>query len=233
VRRLVVVVSGVLVACGVTAAVGVASEAIDSLRGPDKLDALIAEVVQRQRDLQSLRADFKQFKTSDMLLEPLESRGEFEFVAPDRVRWDYASPDPMIVVFADDILTTYHPEQRRAERIKVADRHQRLVRALAGTQPLDELASQFAIALEDRGAPAPYRLTLTPTHRALKKRLQEVVIDVDRQLLLPVTVEYRGAEGDVTRYEFRDLQLDPAIELSRFQLDLGADVEIETIDASG
>ncbi len=59
------------------------------------------------------------------------------------------------------------------------------------------------------------------------------MLDIDRELLLPVMVEYRGAEGDVTRYEFRDLQLDPAIEMSRFQLDLGADVEVETIDASG
>ena len=213
--------------------VGGATEELDRLSGPDKLDALIAKVVERQRQLQSLRADFVQLKTSDMLLEPLESRGAFEFMAPDRVRWDYTSPDVMIVVFAEDMLTTYHPEQRRAERVRVADRHQRFVRALAGTQPLDEMAAQFAIALEDPGTPAPYRLTLTPTHRALKKRLQKVMLEIDRELLLPVMVEYRGAEGDVTRYEFRDLQLDPAIETSRFQLDLGADVEIETIDASG
>lgn len=232
-RRVVACLSGLIVVSLLAVGVGGASDELDRLSGPDKLDALIAKVVERQRELRSLRADFTQVKSSDLLLEPLESSGEFEFVAPDRVRWDYATPDPMIVVFADDTLTTYHPGQRRAERIRVADRHQRFVRALAGTQPLDELASQFAIALEDPGAPAPYRLTLTPTHRTLRKRLQQIVLDIDRELLLPVMVEYRGADGDITRYEFRDLQLDPTIEMSRFQLDLGADVEIETIDASG
>jgi outer membrane lipoprotein carrier protein len=233
VRRVAVFFAAVAVLALLTGGVGRASDELDRLSGPDKLDALIAKVVERQRELRSLRADFVQVKSSDMLLEPLESSGAFEFVAPDRVRWDYTSPDPMIVVFADDTLTTYHPEQHRAERIRVADRHQRLVRALAGTQPLDEMASQFAIALQDPGTPSPYQLTLTPTHRTLRKRLQQVVIEIDRELLLPVMVEYRGAEGDVTRYEFRDLQLDPAIEMSRFQLDLGADVEVETIDASG
>lgn len=232
-RRLIVLIPVVLLLLPLASGRVVRAGDLDALAGPAKLEALIQKVVERQRSLQSMRADFVQLKTSTLLLKPVESRGEFEFMAPDRVRWDYASPDEMVVVFADDMLTTYHPQERRAERVRIATKHRRLIRALAGTQPLDELESQFSIALSDPGGTAPYRLTLTPTHRALQRRLDSIVLDIDRELLLPVVVEYRDADGDSTRYEFRGLQLDPQIEVTRFRLDLGADVEVETVDASG
>lgn len=210
-----------------------AAEPLDDLAGPAKLEALIDRVVERQRELRSLQAEFVQLKSSELLLEPVESHGEFAFLAPDRVRWDYEAPDEMVVVFADDTLTTYHPQQQRAERVTVASKHRRFVRALAGTQPLDDLASQFAIALTDPGDPEPYRLTLTPTHRTLARRIDRIVLEIDRQLMLPVVVEYRGSDGDLTRYEFRDMKLDPGLEVSRFELELGAEVEVQTLDASG
>ena len=92
---------------------------IDELEGGAKLDALIERVVERQRGLRTLEAEFVQHKESALLLEAVESTGVFLFRAPDMVRWDYRRPDPMVVLFAEDVVTTYHPEQARAERIKV------------------------------------------------------------------------------------------------------------------
>ena len=57
-------------------------------------------------------------------------------------------------------------------------------------------------------------------------------IEVDRTLYLPVVIEYREADGDSTRYEFKNLSVNPEIEASRFDLELGADVKLETLDAS-
>jgi len=205
---------------------------IDALEGADKLFALIDGVVARQRSVIALKADFCQTKHSSLLIEALESTGEFSFRAPDRVRWDFAEPEPMVVLFNDDVMTTFLPEQRRAERVKLSRRHRRFVRVLAGTQPLDDLASQFRITLSDPGAPAPYRMTLDPTHVSVKKRLSKVYLEVDRELLLPVVVEYHEIDGDSTRYEFRSMELNPSIEESHFELDLGEDVVMETLDIS-
>jgi len=41
---------------------------------------------------------------------------------------------------SEDTVTTFHPEQLRAERLKVSKKQRRFVRVLAGTQPLDERA---------------------------------------------------------------------------------------------
>jgi outer membrane lipoprotein carrier protein len=206
--------------------------ALDDLEGSAKLDALIERVVERQRALRSLEAEFVQLKESSLLLEAAESTGIFLFRAPDLARWDYRKPDQMVVLFSEDTVTTYHPEQSRAERVKVSNRQRRFVRVLAGTQPLDDLTSHFRISLADPGGQAHYRLTLRPVGNVLSKKLRSVEIEVDRQLLLPVVIEYNEADGDSTRYEFTKMVINPEIEDTRFDLELGADVKLQIIDAS-
>ena len=205
---------------------------IDDLEGSAKLDALIERVVERQRTLNTLEAEFVQLKESALLLEAVESTGVFLFRAPDLVRWDYRLPDSMVVLFAKDTVTTYHPAQARAEQIKVSNKQRRFVRVLAGTQPLDDLTSHFSITLADPGGQAHYRLTLRPIGNILSKKLQSVEIEVDRKLFLPVVIKYNEADGDRTRYEFREMVINPEIDESRFDLELGADVKLETLDAS-
>jgi outer membrane lipoprotein carrier protein len=205
---------------------------LSAFEGGDKLSALVDGVVARQRSLHSLRADFIQEKDSALLLEPVRSTGEFAYLAPDRVRWDYRHPEAMVVLFSDDSVTTYHPRQRRAERVKVSRRDRRFVKVLAGRLPLDELTSHFRISLADPGAPEPYRLRLKPHQGTLRKKLESLVVEVDRKLLLPVTVQYNEADGDSTRYEFHSLELDLPFEDSRFLLEFGDGVTLRTIDVS-
>jgi outer membrane lipoprotein-sorting protein len=66
----------------------------------------------------------------------------------------------------------------------------------------------------------------------VKKKLRSVRLEVDRVLLLPVVVEYNEPDGDSTRYEFKNLVLNPEVDDSRFRLEFGSDVELQTIDAS-
>lgn len=209
-----------------------APPAIDSLRGGAKLGELIDRVVERQRSLQALRADFVQVKQSALLLEPVTSTGEFIYLAPDRVRWDYSKPDAMVVLFAKDSVTTYHPRQQLAERVRVSGRDRRFVRAMAGTLPLDDLTSHFRITLRDAGAPAPYHLRLEPQPGSMIRKLDSLIVEIDRELLLPIVVEYVESDGDSTRYEFHDLELDPKLEESRFMLELSDEVTLHTLDAT-
>jgi outer membrane lipoprotein carrier protein len=225
--------TGVLVLVSLSAAAPAPKTVpIDELEGGAKLEALIERVVERQRALHTLEAEFVQLKESALLLETVESTGVFLFRAPDLVRWDYQEPDPMVVLFSEDVVTTYHPDQARAERIKVSSKQRRFVRVLAGTQPLDDLTSYFRITLADPGGQDHYRLTLRPVDSMVAKKLRSLEIEIDRNLLLPVVIEYNEADGDSTRYEFTKMTVNPEIDDSRFRLNLGADVKLETLDAS-
>ncbi len=235
VRHLLISSVVVFLCCVVSSAVFAADEprgieALDGLRGGAKVDALVDLVVERQRALISLKSAFVQDKSSELLLEPVTSRGLFRFKAPDRARWDYEAPDEMIVLFVGETLTTFRPDDGVAERITVPKKHSRFVRVLAGTQPLDELKVQFSMTLSDRGAPKPFVLTLKPIHRTLKRKLAQVRLEIDRNLLLPVVVEYLEADGDSTRYEFTDLKANTEIPDEIFELVLGDDVRVNDIN---
>lgn len=204
---------------------------LDQLQGGAKLHALVQEVEAHQRALRSLRAHFRQVKESSLLLAPAESSGTFRYLAPDQVRWDYRLPDPMVVVFDSGTVTTFFPAQKRADRVELHGRQRRFLQVLAGTQPLDELQSQFRMTLADPGGDAPYRLTLEPVSSLVRRKLSAVELHVDRHLLLPVSIEVREADGDLTRYEFSDIRVDPPLEPDVFKLELGPDVRVSTVRA--
>jgi outer membrane lipoprotein carrier protein len=214
------------------AAQSVPGSSLDGLVGSAKLDALVGRVVASQQALRSMRADFVQVKRSALLLEDARSSGEFSYRAPDSVRWDYRGPDRMVVLIADGTVTTYYPAQARAEKLKISKKQRRFVRVLSGTQPLDDLTSDFTVTLVDGGGETPYLLKLQPVNALLKKRLSLVELKVDRRLFLPVAVEIREADGDSTRYEFDHLVINPDLDDSRFRLELGADVRVVATDAS-
>jgi len=66
----------------------------------------------------------------------------------------------------------------------------------------------------------------------VKKKLQSLFLEVDRELLLPVVVEYLEADGDSTRYEFTGVEVNPEIEDAAFYLELGDEVRVETVDTT-
>ena len=71
-------------------------------------------------------------------LDDVLGRSALRFLAPDRVRWDFATPDPMVILVADDTMTTFLPESGTAQRVKVSDNQSRLMGVFAGTQNLDD-----------------------------------------------------------------------------------------------
>ena len=203
--------------------------AIENLGIEDKVDAVVEAVVTTQKATSSLVAHFEQQKTSDLLLEPVVSRGTFRYLADDRVRWDYREPEEMVVVFNGELLTTYYPREHRAEQARIGSRQRRFVRFLGGAQPLDELLSQFQMAFADPGDGRPYEISLKPMSRMLRERLQSIQLQVDRELLLPVDLVYREPDGDSTRFTFTEIERNIAVDAGVFDLQLGPDVSVESV----
>ncbi len=61
--------------------------------GSARLAALLERVKLAQKGMRTMEARFVQKQESAMLLQPEESRGTFSYQAPDRVRWEYATPN--------------------------------------------------------------------------------------------------------------------------------------------
>ena len=204
-----------------------------SLSGHARVEALMERVRREQKKLQTLQAAFVQRQESAMLLEPEVSTGTFSYAAPESVRWEYDKPNPISVVIDGEEMTTWYRDLERAERLKVGRYSNQVLKYLGASGSFDTLLEYFQVKVrfpeEDQPA-EPYRVELTPRYERIARRLSSMTIWVDRDRFLPVRLRYESPDGDVTEYEFRDLQINASVPKDRFHLDLPAGVEVREID---
>ncbi|MEZ5332651.1 MAG: outer membrane lipoprotein carrier protein LolA [Thermoanaerobaculia bacterium] len=201
------------------------------LASGERLGALVERMRQEQESLTSLQADFVQTKESSMLLEPSEAAGTFYYAAPDRVRWEYRTPDPISMVIADDRMTTWYRDLDRAEEVDVGRQSQKILEYLGAGSSLSTLLEYFDVKLHQPGdASAPLELELEPRFERVAKRLAGMSLWIDPELYLPVRLRYIEADGDVTDYRFSNFRLNTEIPDERFRLEIPESVAVRRID---
>ncbi len=196
------------------------------LSGAERLDALFARVKAAQSKLHSLEANFMQRKESELFVEPEVARGRFLFLAPDRVRWEFTEPNPMVVVIGEDTMTTWYRDLKQAEVLPVGRYSEQVFKYMGASGSLETLLDYFRVSVTFPDDPnAPYRLSLDPRYPRIAKRIQSMDIWIDHKIFVPVRLRYVEPGGDSTDYRFSDLEINPDISPKRFELDLPPDVE--------
>ena len=201
------------------------------LTGTQRLQALIDRVKLEQSGLRTLQARFVQHRESSLLVKPEDSSGEFSYAAPNRVRWEYSSPNPITVVIDGEQMTTWYRDLGRADKLKVGRYSNQVFKYLGASGSMQTLLDYFTVTLEiPKVKSEPYRLELTPRYARIAKRLKSMTLWIDAQRFFPTRVRYVEGDGDVTEYELKDLQLNPQLPGDRFVLKLPAGVETRIID---
>lgn len=201
------------------------------LAGRERLEALVERVRHEQRKLRTLEASFVQRQESSMLLLPEESAGTFSYSAPDRVRWEYTSPNPISVVIDGEEMTTWYRDLDRAEKLEIGRYSAQVFKYLGASGSLEKLLDYFTVTARFPEAPdEPYSLVLDPRYERIAKRLDSMTIWIDRERFLPVRLRYAAADGDVTEYRFEDLVVNGEIPAERFDLQLTEGVRVRRVD---
>ncbi|MEO8274639.1 MAG: outer membrane lipoprotein carrier protein LolA [Thermoanaerobaculia bacterium] len=118
-------------------------------------EALVDRIRFEQKRLRTLEADFVQYRVSEFLAAPEESRGTFSYSAPDLVRWDYTSPKPVSLVIREDEMVTWYRDLGKAERVKVGRASSQVFRYLNASGSLDTLMKYFAVTFAFPGSSSP------------------------------------------------------------------------------
>ncbi len=106
-RRLSVVVLGMLVIASVAFPAVTAEQAVANL------DRALKAVG-------TLQARFEQLHYSMSVSTPLREKGEFFFQKPDRMRWEYKDPQDKVFLYKDGVLEMYLPEEKQLTRRPVS-----------------------------------------------------------------------------------------------------------------
>jgi len=196
----------------------------------ERLTVLVERVKAEQQKLKTLEARFVQVQESSLLAAPERATGHFSYTAPDRVRWEYETPNPISVVIRGEQMTTWYRDLKRAELIKIGRYSNQVFKYLGASGNMQTLLEYFDVRLTASAKGQPYKLELTPRFQRIAKRLKAMTLWIDDASFLPVHLRYVEADGDTIEYVFENLKKNGGIPEDRYVLQIPKGVETRVID---
>jgi outer membrane lipoprotein-sorting protein len=217
-RLSIVTLVGVLLAMPLAAA---------KVTDPASLEEVIKKVQEQQHKVTTLQADFRQEKELALLSKPEVSSGRFIYSKPNNVLWSYDAPKRVQMLIANGTLTTWYPELNKAERVDVRRFEDRIFKYMGASGAIDELGRYFDFEFTNKPSERTYLLDLKPKTGAVAKRVQRIRIWIQKSDYLTSKIEYVEGDGDITRYEFKNIKVNAPIAQNQFVLSLPANVRVE------
>src|SRR6266446_1107373 len=179
---------------------GLAFGAAPAPAADDALKDVLARLQTRYETTRTLTADFRQSVESPTLASPLESHGTLAFEKPNRMRWDYAAPDPQLIVGDGETLWIYQPADKQVIKAPLAQafRAQSPISFLAG---LGRVERDFEATLE-RDEPARWVLRLVPRKAAATVEEARVTDPLGTTTRIAFANERRNVPLDAALFRF-------------------------------
>jgi outer membrane lipoprotein carrier protein len=182
----------------------------------------------RLNSINTLKADFKQFYYSTGVQEPLLGQGQLFIRRPDRMRWEYNSPEKQIFVVKEDKFWLYFPEDNQLIRNATESEVQE-------SEILGLLSGNFSILeryqVEFNPFPSQkkkvYQLKLTPREES---QFSYLLLEIDGKNWMIAKAIFFEPIGSKLEYHFERVRIDEKIPEEIFDLKIPPDCEI--IEAS-
>jgi len=192
-----------------------AGEVIFPAFAQESTEELIRRIDEKQRQIQTLTADFSQTRKTSLAKDPLTSSGTVKFKRPDRVYFQYVKPEPMEMALDGKTIWIYSPVRSQAEKYSLG-RSKRMTSYLELVMGIfqktfAQLVENYTISLEGRDKDRLYRFRLQPKEERVQKFLYRVnlLIDILSGAILRFEMVERGQDRLIL--EFKNLQLNPSL----------------------
>ena len=192
------------------------------------LASLIERIERRHRSLPHFRARFEQQFTPRIFGRSRTETGHLIVKRPDRMRWEYETPEPKVFV-TDGTNTWFHVPADRQVVVGAfrdvggsADTNVNPLGFLTGDL---DLLDHFDVELEEPESEGFRPLRLTPREPAAVSFVR-LLVEPDAGLIRGL--EWEDPEGNVTRFRFDDFRTDEPPEDSVFLFLIPPGVEILT-----
>lgn len=173
------------------------------------------------RDLKTMKASFVETKVLTLLGEKQETRGNVLIQVPGRLRWDYVSPQPGVMMIKDGQFARYVPQTKQVFRGAAKGEADLLVGFGPGAAGLGKKYEVTLLPEEKVGQAPAYVLDLKPRTPGLFVGIR---LWVDKALLIPVQTRLTEPTGDYTTIRFEDVVVNRPLPSTAFELKLPKDV---------
>ncbi|PYQ51555.1 MAG: hypothetical protein DMF78_13125 [Acidobacteria bacterium] len=174
------------------------------------------------RSLKTMKASFTETKVLTLLSEKQETRGSVLLQVPGRLRWDYVSPQPGVMMIKDGQFERYVPQTKQVFRGEARGEADLLVGFGPGAADLGKKYEVTLLPEEKVGALATYVLDLKP--REGGGLFSGIRLWVDKGRMIPVQTRLTEPTGDHTTIRFDDVVINRPLASGAFDLKLPKDV---------
>jgi outer membrane lipoprotein-sorting protein len=161
----------------------------------------LREVVDRfdaaQSRIATLQAPFTLVIRRAMLRTPTVTRGTLYLHESDLLHFTFSPPEDLVLHITPKALVSYSPSEGVGQCLKIGVFKNTNRRFLGLGQRLSYLGDYFRISLGDgKEVPGTLLLTLEPRSLSVRKRMQVLLIWVDRETYLPKQINWVERSGD-------------------------------------
>jgi outer membrane lipoprotein carrier protein len=174
------------------------------------------------RGLKTMKAAFVETKVLTLLNENQETRGNVTLQIPGRMRWDYVSPQPGVMMIRDGTFARYVPQTKQVFRGPARGEADLLVGFGPGAADLGKKYEVKLLPEEKVGAIPTYVLDLKP--RSGGGLFSAIRLWVDKARVIPVQTRLTEPTGDYSTIRFDDVAVNRALPSTAFELKLPKDV---------
>ena len=179
--------------------------------------ALKARITENTKSLRSLQGDFTQTRRLSYMDDDMRTTGKLYFKAPDRIRWEYVTPKPYVIIFDDQNMYTVENGRTKTTKLVANRRMQGLNDLLAGSLRGGDLLDEGRFTISYFREQNNYTAILAPKDKGLSRYVRQVELAFDGTSLLLTTVTLTDPAGDSTRLAFTNQRKDEPVADSIFQ----------------
>jgi outer membrane lipoprotein-sorting protein len=205
-----------LALCGLLAALAPLAEAADA-------DSVLRSLEAAGRGLKTMKAAFSETKVLVLLDERQETRGQVLLQVPGRLRWDYTSPQPSVMLIRDGRFSRYLPQSKQVFRGPAKGEADLLVGFGPGAAGLGQKYKVTLVGEEKVGTVPAWVLDLQP-RQAGSGLFSGIRLWVDKDRSIPIQTRLTEPTGDHTTIRFEGVVMNGSLPGNAFDLALPKDV---------
>jgi len=206
-----------------------------TLRGEGaSLDEVLSRMDEAGAKLNSMRAEIHQKKWTAILEEfDRGERGHFSFLKTDEevyLRKDIEEPTSNILVIKEGQVIFYQPAIKQAQRYNLGNHGDKAEFLLLGfgsnKKALSDTYETSLLGQEKIGEHNTYQLELKPKSENVAAFFVKILLWVDDRMWVPVQEQLVEPTQDYLLIRFAEVELDPELSKSDFDVNLPKDVKI-------
>ena len=159
-----------------------------------KLDWIMANIKEKEKNLKTFTARMVQTKKTRLLRDPLHSEGFICFDYTGKTLLKITEPSPLIVLLKDNMLVLYYPDLSKVKETYIGNN---VLRKYFGIgQSVEELHKRYVIRLMSETPSDGYHLELIPKHKTIAKHIDSIEVTVNPENWLPQRICFKEKAGD-------------------------------------